>query len=317
MNGILLIDKPEGLSSAEVVRRVSRRVSVKVGHLGTLDPFATGVLPLCLGEATKVAQFLSAADKSYDGVIALGSATDTGDRTGRVVRTAPIPPIESSQLEALASEMIGEHAQVPPMYSAVKREGVPLYKLARRGIEVERQARTIRISALRLALAETDRLRFELSCSKGTYVRVLAEEIAARLGTAGHLEALRRTRFGKFGLESAIPLEEWETRWEEGFVGIARALEHLPQVELDDEEAGAAGQGKVALLGKLARSGRLRSSSGSTVVLIRPGGAAVAVVEYESGRWGFARVLSEVAALQPPEPMLARRTNKKMEKRWG
>ena len=200
MNGLLLIDKPAGLTSAEVVRRVKRRVRVKVGHLGTLDPFATGLLPLCLGEATKIAQFLNTADKRYEGVIQLGWATDTGDCTGRQTASAAVSDRAAADLDAVARRFTGEILQKPPMYSAIKRDGVPLYRFARQGLEVERTPRPVRIAHLGLESVGSGRLRFVLACSKGTYVRVLAEEIGAALGTAAHLDALRRTSFGSFDI---------------------------------------------------------------------------------------------------------------------
>ncbi|OFV87008.1 MAG: tRNA pseudouridine(55) synthase TruB, partial [Acidobacteria bacterium RBG_16_68_9] len=204
MNGILILDKPEGLTSAEVVRRVKRRLRVKVGHLGTLDPFASGVLPLCIGDGTKIAQFLNTATKTYEGTIRLGAATDTGDCTGVVARTAPIPAFGSEDLRAVERQFQGPYTQVPPMYSALKQGGVPLYKLARQGVEVERSGRLVHIESLRLCRADEASLDFEVSCSKGTYVRVLAEDVAAALGTAAHVSVLRRTRFGEFTLSHAV-----------------------------------------------------------------------------------------------------------------
>jgi tRNA pseudouridine55 synthase len=207
VTGILLVDKPEGISSAGVVRALKPRLSRnKVGHLGTLDPFASGLLPLCLGEATKVARFLLTERKAYEGTIRLGTATDTLDRTGRCVDTAPIPPVDDDALKAIAARFSGPQRQVPPMYSALKRSGVPLYKLARRGVDVARPARDIEIMRLHLMRREADRLDFAVSCSKGTYVRVLAADIGAALGTVAHLERLRRTQVGAFRVEEATSL---------------------------------------------------------------------------------------------------------------
>ena len=207
MSGLLLVDKPEGTTSAGVIRALKPRLGrAKVGHLGTLDPFASGLLPLCIGEATKVARWLLLEDKSYTGTIRLGSATDTLDRTGSAVRTAVVPALEQPAVDAVAAAFLGPRKQVPPMYSALKRGGVPLYELARRGIEVERAPREIDIRRLTLVLRERDRLEFALECSKGTYVRVLAADIGESLGTVAHLETLRRTRVGAFDVEHATPL---------------------------------------------------------------------------------------------------------------
>jgi tRNA pseudouridine55 synthase len=207
VTGILLVDKPEGTSSAGVIRALKPRLGrTKIGHLGTLDPFASGLLPLCLGEATKVARWLLLEDKVYTGTIRLGVATDTLDRTGVAVETAPVPALDRARCDAVAARFLGRQRQVPPMYSALKRDGVPLYKLARRGIEVEREARDIEITELELVLRLPDRIEFSLGCSKGTYVRVLAAEVAVALGTVAHLEALRRTRVGAFRVDDATAL---------------------------------------------------------------------------------------------------------------
>src|SRR5262245_5179916 len=285
MNGILLIDKPDGITSAEAVRRVKRCVGVKVGHLGTLDPFATGLLPLCLGEATKIAQFLNTADKRYTGVIQLGSATDTGDRTGAPVRGAPVPDLATVDLDALARRFLGEQVQTPPMYSALKRDGVPLYRLARKGVEVERPARPVRIDALSFAVAGPAQLRLAIACSKGTYVRVVAEEIGAALGSAAHLEALRRTGFGSFDVAQAAALEEWDPGKGTGLVSLRQALAHLPGVQLDERAADAARQGKVWVLTSLP------ANRGDALVLLDRTGDVVAIVVNKAGRWGYGRVL--------------------------
>jgi tRNA pseudouridine55 synthase len=204
VTGILLIDKPEGMTSAGVIRALKPRLGrTKVGHLGTLDPFASGLLPLCLGEATKIARYLLVERKGYTGTIRLGSATDTLDRTGAQVATAPVPECGPQAVEAVARRFVGRQAQVPPMYSALKRDGVPLYELARRGIEVERQARDIEIFGFTLRLRAAGALDFAVTCSKGTYIRVLAADVGQALGTVAHLEELRRTEVGAFRVEQA------------------------------------------------------------------------------------------------------------------
>jgi len=265
MNGVLIVDKPAGLTSAEVVRRIKSRARAKVGHLGTLDPFATGILPLCLGEATKIAQFLSGADKTYVGEIRLGAATDTGDCTGSIVRTAPIPELKPAALVRITEEFTGDCLQVPPMYSALKRAGVPLYKLARKGMEVERQARQVRIVELRLEPTGVDRLRFEVECSKGTYVRVLAEDIGRALQTEGYVSALRRTRFGPFGLEKAVDLQSWNPTEGASLVSILDALSDLPVRSVAERVAAAARQGKTWVLGEIEPA-----PDGSIALLVAP-----------------------------------------------
>jgi tRNA pseudouridine55 synthase len=209
VTGILLLDKPEGITSAGVIRALKPRLGrAKVGHLGTLDPFASGLLPLCLGEATKVARYLLLERKEYAGTIRLGSATDTLDRTGAVVQTASVSPLEQGEVDAVAARFTGRQQQVPPMYSALKRAGVPLYELARRGVEVERAGRDIEIFRLALALQPPDRIVFHVACSKGTYVRVLAADIGVALRTVAHLESLRRLQVGSFRVEQARRLDD-------------------------------------------------------------------------------------------------------------
>ncbi len=288
MNGLLLIDKPEGVTSAEVVRRIKRRLppAVKVGHLGTLDPFATGILPLCLGEATKIAPFLSDADKRYTGLIQLGVSTDTGDRTGEPTQRAGVPPLTLAALEEVAGRFTGAAMQRPPMYSALKRDGVPLYRLARRGIEVERPLRPIRIDALTLSPEGPDRLRFEVACSKGTYVRVLAEDIGIALGTLAHLAELRRTQFGAFPVSAAVSLDEWKPAGARGALSVRAALPHLPVVSLDTEMVQAVRHGKAWALT------RLPISDAPAALLLDPGGDVAAVIVRRGAEWRYARVLA-------------------------
>jgi tRNA pseudouridine55 synthase len=287
VNGILLIDKPEGLTSAEVVRRVKRQVRVKVGHLGTLDPFASGLLPLCLGEGTKIAQFLSAADKHYEGVIRLGWATDTGDHTGERVREAALPALDGGCLAAVAARFTGDQLQTPPMYSALKRDGVPLYRLARRGVEVEREPRPVTITELTLGADGTERLRFVLACSKGTYVRVLAEDIGAALGSTGHLETLRRTGFGRFPIGAAVPLDAWAPDRHGGLLSIRDALAHLPAFSIPAAAADAARQGKAWVLEQVPPP-----ASPSEALLVDPAGEVAAVLVANGSRWTYGRVLA-------------------------
>ena len=207
MDGIILIDKPDGPTSAEVVRQVKHRVKpARVGHLGTLNPFATGVLPILVGEGTKLAPFLHEGEKYYEGLIALGTETDTLDRTGEVVRTAPVPEIGLEQLASIAARFTGTVTQTPPIFSAIKRGGVPLYKLARRGEDVAPPPpRDVQIERLELAAEGPGAIRFSLVCSPGTYIRSLARDIGIALESAAHLAALRRTRTGIFAIENARP----------------------------------------------------------------------------------------------------------------
>jgi tRNA pseudouridine55 synthase len=208
MNGILLVDKPAGISSAEAVRRVKARVKpARVGHLGTLDPFATGLLPIMIGEATKLAPFIDGGDKEYAGLIRLGVETDTLDRDGAEVHRADVPAISEEKLAQVTAQFTGAIEQVPPVYSAIKRAGVPLYRLARRGDEVAPpDKRSVEIKRLSLIREAVDAIRFVATCSPGTYARSLARDIGVALGTVAHLDELRRTRNGAFSIADAMPL---------------------------------------------------------------------------------------------------------------
>ena len=199
VDGILLLDKPEGLTSNAALQRVRRAFRArKAGHTGSLDPLASGLLPVCFGQATKASGMLLDADKTYHVAIALGERTATGDREGEVVERAPVPGLDEESVRRIAAGFLGESQQVPPMYSALKHRGERLYRLARQGIEVERPPRRIVIHRLELAGMEPGRLQFEVDCSKGTYVRSLAEDIARACGTVGHVHSLRRLRLGPF-----------------------------------------------------------------------------------------------------------------------
>ncbi|MFQ5665504.1 MAG: tRNA pseudouridine(55) synthase TruB [Candidatus Binatia bacterium] len=294
MGGLLLIDKPEGLTSADAVRAVKRQVRCKTGHLGTLDPFASGILPLCVGEATKIAQFLNAADKEYVGLIRLGAETDTGDPTGTVIATAAVPRCGQAEVERVARQFVGETLQTPPMHSAIKHQGTPLYKLARQGIAIERQPRPIRINALCLTDLGDGRVAFSVASSKGTYIRVLAQQIAIALGTVGHLEALRRTRFGSFPVEDAIALDALG-REALSFISLRDSLRHLREIEIDAATAQRARRGDEAVLQSI-RPGDCRE----TVKLVDPNGALVSVIVMDRhNRWRFARVFADGGHVAP------------------
>ncbi|MFP2932945.1 tRNA pseudouridine(55) synthase TruB, partial [Pyxidicoccus sp. 3LG] len=243
MDGVLVIDKPSGPTSFDVVRQVRSLLKLKkVGHTGTLDPMATGVLPLCLGEATKVAGFITEGDKAYDATVRLGAETDTQDAQGQVTARAPVPPLTPALLEAALARFRGSFEQVPPMYSAVKVAGKRLYELARAGEEVERAARQVTVYELVLRDFSADRLQLSVRCSKGFFVRTLAHELGRALGCGAHLEALRRTHSGSFTLAQALPLADVPALAKEGtlasrLVSISDALVELPAVRVSAAEA--------------------------------------------------------------------------------
>src|SRR5437016_5854166 len=209
LDGALLIDKPAGPTSHDVVDAIRRRFGIKkVGHCGTLDPNATGLLIIVLGRGTKLSEKLMGDDKVYEGTIHFGIATSSYDVEGEVLETKPVPPLALEPLNELAASFVGDQMQVPPMVSAIKKDGVPLYKLARKGIEVERKERLIHIYSFRLNIYREPIGHFRVACTKGTYVRALAHDFGGKLGCGAHLAALRRLASGRFDVANALPLDQ-------------------------------------------------------------------------------------------------------------
>lgn len=258
VDGVLLLDKPPGMTSNAALQKAKWLLNAaKAGHTGTLDPMATGLLPLCFGEATKFAGELLTADKRYAATLRLGVRTDTADAEGQVLETRPVR-VTREQVEAVLARFRGDIQQVPPMYSALKRDGRPLYEYARKGIEFERAPRSVAIYELDLCEFDGDRVRFDVDCSKGTYVRTLAQDIGEALGCGAHLTALRRTRIGSLSLEGAVTLGSLEALSPESRVTLLKPadalLTSLPRLELDEAamrrfshgQAVRAGQGQPA-----------------------------------------------------------------------
>lgn len=285
IDGVLLLDKPLGMSSTAAGQRVRRLLRIdKVGHVGSLDPLASGMLPLCLGEATKLAGEILEGDKVYRFTIGLGAATSTGDREGEIVVTQPVPVLEAAHIEGALADFLGESQQIPPMYSAIKQDGQPLYRLARAGKTVERQPRTIRIERLELVGQQPDALDCRVTCGKGTYVRVLAEDIARKLGTVGHVSSLRRERVAPFDPAQMVTLAALEECAREGaapgltarLIGLSAAVAHLPLVTLDAAGARRISQGQEVVVAGLASPPdqvlRLEDSSGGFLGLGRVAG---------------------------------------------
>lgn len=211
LEGVLLIDKPEGLTSHDVVDRVRHRLKMKrVGHAGTLDPSATGLLIILVGKATKLSQHLMGLDKTYEGVISLGVRTTTQDAEGEVVSERPVPDLSEDQVLEAMKGFEGDQYQTPPMFSAKKQDGVPLYKLARKGKTVEREPRFIHVASFKLDRWDSPDIEFTLVCSKGTYVRTLADDLGEKLDCGGYLKELRRTDIERFRIEDSIELEAFE-----------------------------------------------------------------------------------------------------------
>jgi tRNA pseudouridine55 synthase len=208
LDGALLVDKPEGWTSHDVVAKVRNHFRIpKVGHCGTLDPMATGLLILVFGQATRLSESLMATDKIYEGVMRLGESTDSHDADGELTMSMPVPPLSLDDLNEAAKGFVGDLHQIPPMVSAVKIGGVPLHKLARKGQEVERQPRLVHIYSYKFHEYEEPFAYFEVACTKGTYIRVLADDLGKQLGCGAHLTRLRRLSSGRFDVEDANPLE--------------------------------------------------------------------------------------------------------------
>ena len=241
VNGILLLDKPLGFSSNQALQKVKWLYSAaKAGHTGTLDPLATGLLPICLGEATKFAQYVTDADKTYFATIKLGTTTITGDAEGEVIATAPVN-VTPAQFQVACLQFIGKISQIPPMYSALKFEGKALYEYARQGVDIERQARLITINNVIVENFADDTAQITVACSKGTYIRTLAEDIGAMLGCGAHLTGLRRTETAGYLLQNAITIEQLEALTIEArealLLPIDSAIENLPKVVLNADAA--------------------------------------------------------------------------------
>lgn len=240
VDGVLLLDKPIGLSSNDALQKARRLFSAaKGGHTGTLDPLATGLLPLCFGEATKFSADLLDADKTYEAELQLGVVTDSGDAEGLVLSTAPVAVGEADVLDVLP-RFTGAIQQIPPMHSALKRDGRPLYELARKGIEVERAPRAVTIHAIELLAFAGEKLRLRVKCSKGTYIRVLAADIGQALGCGAHLTALRRTEVADLSLQGAVTLAELEALDESArlprLAPVDALLQSLPAIEVAGED---------------------------------------------------------------------------------
>lgn len=211
LDGILLIDKPGDHTSHDVVARVRRKLGMKrIGHAGTLDPMATGLMIILVGKATSASQYLISLDKEYSGTIKLGAVTNTQDAEGEVLESRPVPAYSKEEILAAVKTFLGDQYQMPPMFSAIKIDGVPLYKSARKGEEVEREPRFIRVMSWEITRIAPTELDFVLRCSKGTYVRTLAHDLGAKLGCGAHLGALRRTGTHSFNVAQAITIEQFE-----------------------------------------------------------------------------------------------------------
>lgn len=296
-SGLLLIDKPEGPSSAHVVHRAKVFLGAKkVGHLGTLDPFASGLLLLGINEGTKISDIFLRAPKSYRGVITLGVDTDSQDSTGLVVKTRPVPPLAGGELRALEQQFSGELQQIPPMFSALKKDGMRLYKLARQGKEVPRQPRSINIDSIRLEKINSAEIAIDVTCSRGTYVRTLAADLGQALGCGAHLKSLRRLACGHLTIEQAVSLDELErfgARGEGVLLSLNRALDPLRAIVWEHRWIARLRLGQQDVLGEIGKPiereelMRIVDARGDLVALIRWN------EEIPGGGWRLVRIFKE------------------------
>lgn len=270
VNGILVLDKPQGLSSNQALQTAKRLFfAAKAGHTGSLDPLATGVLPLCFGEATKFSQYLLDADKAYESSFVLGTTTDSGDAEGSVLETRDATAVTAADVESALAGFRGEIEQVPSMFSAIKKDGQPLYKLARKGIEVERESRRVVIHRLELRdfrPGPAPVVDIYLECSKGTYVRSIAEDLGEALGCGAYVSALRRTQAGPFGLEQSVTLEMLEVlkqndelaKMDQLLMPADTAVKALPLVALSESAGFYMRQGQPVLVPNAPCNGMVR-----------------------------------------------------------
>ena len=266
IHGILLLDKPQGLTSNHALQKVKRLFNArKAGHTGSLDPLATGMLPVCLGEATKISNYLLNADKRYVAICKLGQRTDSADADGNIIATRSIENISERQVRELLEQFVGELQQVPPMHSAIKQDGVPLYKLAHQGIEVEREARNITVHRLEMIKFDKDILELDISCSKGTYIRTLADDIGEALGCGAHITALRRLQVGIFENSKMYTLDELNalkeqdvTALDQALLPIDAGLKDWKEVQLTSDATFYIRQGQAVFVPQLKTEGYVR-----------------------------------------------------------
>jgi tRNA pseudouridine55 synthase len=321
VDGLLIVDKPEGMTSLEVVKEVKRRFRVKkAGHVGTLDPFATGVLPVVMNEGTKLVPFLEEEPKEYEALMKLGEETTTDDLTGEVTVSRAWEHVTPELIQTVSQNFLGRIQQIPPMFSALKIRGKPLYRLARKGIEVERKEREVEIFNIRVEEIGLPLVRFRVSCSKGTYIRTLGKDIGKKVGCGAHLLSLRRIRSGPFTLEKAIPwgtlkhfseaedLQPW-------FISLGEALSGLPEVVGDERLVKKLRFGKEMVVRDLSSHPLPSFEKGQWLRMTSPEEGLVAVLRSEVKGSDIPRADPELVALRPlrifhpshsPSPLLGR-----------
>jgi len=305
MDGILIVDKPEGITSLDVAREMKRRFGVKkAGHVGTLDPFATGVLPIVINEGTKLVPFLGEGPKEYEVTLKLGEETTTDDWTGKVVMSRSWEGVQSEKMEAVIRTFLGKIRQTPPMFSAVKIDGRPLYQLARKGIEVERREREVEIYGIHMEGIDLPLVCFKVSCSKGTYVRTLGRDIGRKIGCGAHLLRLRRTRSGPFTLGEAISWERIKefsnpsllSPW---LISLKAALPSLPEVVGDEHLVRKVRLGRKMTVQDLSLQNLPAFEKGECLKICSLGEELVAVLKSEMRGADIGRANPEAVAFRP------------------
>ncbi len=305
IDGLLVVDKPEGITSLDVVREIKHRFGVKkAGHIGTLDPFATGVLPIVINEGTKLVPFLREGPKEYEVTLRLGEETNTDDWTGKVVMSKPWEGVQPEKVEALIHTFLGKIRQTPPMFSAIKMQGKPLYRLARKGIEVERKEREVEIYNIQMEKIELPLVHFKVSCSKGTYIRTLGRDIGRKIGCGAHLLRLRRIRSGPFTLGQAITWERLKDlskpdalhSW---LISLSAALPSLPEMIGDEQLVKKVRFGKEMIVQDLSPQTLPAFEKGQWLKMSSPQEGLVAILKSEVKGADIPWADPEVVALRP------------------
>ncbi len=305
IDGLLIVDKPEGLTSLDVVKEIKHRLRVKkAGHIGTLDPFATGVLPIVIHEGTKLVPFLEEGPKQYEAILKLGEETTTDDRTGEVTLQKPWEGIRPEEIHAVFQTFLGKIQQIPPMFSALKVRGKRLYRLARKGTEVERKERTVEIFDLQIQEIDLPLVRFKVSCSKGTYIRTLAKDIGRKIGCGAHLLSLRRVRSGPFTLERAVPWERLKDLSEAEdlkpwLISLKEALSGLPEIIGDAQLVKKLRFGREMVIKDLAHQTLPPFEKGQWLKITSPGEGLVAILRSEVKASEIERGHPELVAFRP------------------
>jgi len=305
IDGLLVVDKPEGITSLDVVREIKHRFGVKkAGHIGTLDPFATGVLPIVINEGTKLVPFLREGPKEYEVTLRLGEETNTDDWTGKVVMKQPWEGVQPEKVEALIHTFLGKIRQTPPMFSAIKMQGKPLYRLARKGIEVERKEREVEIYNIQMKEIELPLVHFKVSCSKGTYIRTLGRDIGRKIGCGAHLLRLRRIRSGPFTLERAITWERLKdlskpNALHSWLISLSAALPSLPEMIGDEQLVKKVRFGKEMIVQDLSPQTLPAFEKGQWLKMSSPQEGLVAILKSEVKGADIPWAGPEVVALRP------------------